>query len=59
VRARGGTAVRPVLSAVTDLTDGDLHPEDFRALGMAKLDDGADANARIPAMIALWRHNDR
>lgn len=36
-----------------------LHPDDFRALGMAKLDDGADANARIRAMIALWRHNDR
>ncbi len=36
-----------------------LHPDDFRALGLAKLDDGADANARIRAMIALWRHNDR
>ena len=36
-----------------------LHPDDFRALGIAKLDDGADANARIRAMIALWRHSDR
>ncbi|MPY80340.1 MAG: hypothetical protein GEV04_18150 [Actinophytocola sp.] len=36
-----------------------LHPEDHRALGMAKLEDRADANARIRAMIALWRHNDR
>lgn len=36
-----------------------LHPDDFRALGIAKLDDGADPNARIRAMIALWRGNDR
>lgn len=36
-----------------------LHPDDYRALGIAKLDDGADANARIRAMIALWRANAR
>ncbi|MGH3565807.1 MAG: hypothetical protein ACRDRH_07190 [Pseudonocardia sp.] len=36
-----------------------LHPDDVRALGMAKLDDGSDANARIRAMIALWRANGR
>jgi hypothetical protein len=32
---------------------------DHRALGIAKLDDGADANARLRTMIAVWRHNDR
>ncbi|MFD4522287.1 hypothetical protein ACFWO6_30590 [Paenibacillus glucanolyticus] len=36
-----------------------LHPDDFRELGMAKLDDGVDANSRIRAMIALWRENPR
>lgn len=36
-----------------------LHPDDFRALGMCKVDDGANANVRVRAMIALWRHNDR
>lgn len=57
---------RPGPRVLTAASTGDakrvglyLHPEDFRALGMAKLDDGADANARIRAMIALWRHNDR
>lgn len=36
-----------------------LHPDDYRALGLAKLDDGADANARLRAMIALWRASPR
>lgn len=36
-----------------------LHPDDFRALALARLDDGVDANARLRAMIALWRHDDR
>lgn len=36
-----------------------LHPEDHRAVGSAKLEDGADLNARVRAMIALWRHNAR
>lgn len=32
-----------------------LHEDDFRDLAMAKVDDGADANARLRAMIAVWR----
>lgn len=36
-----------------------VHPDDFRELGLAKLDDGADANARFRAMLALWRDNER
>lgn len=36
-----------------------LHEDDFKALGIAKLDDGADANDRIRAMIAVWRANPR
>jgi len=36
-----------------------LHEDDFRALGLARLEDGADANARIRAMIAVWRANPR
>ncbi|MFR9806482.1 hypothetical protein ACL02T_29960 [Pseudonocardia sp. RS010] len=36
-----------------------LHPDDYRELGLAKLDDGADSNARVRAMIALWRSNER
>lgn len=32
-----------------------LHPDDHRALGLAKLDDRIDHNTRIRAMIALWR----
>jgi hypothetical protein len=62
----GEKAPRPAPRVLTADSTGDakrvglyLHPDDFRALGMAKLDDGADANARIRAMIALWRHNDR
>lgn len=36
-----------------------LHNDDYRALGLAKLDDGCDYNARVRAMIALWRSNTR
>lgn len=36
-----------------------LHPDDYRALQLAKLDDGADLNSRMRAMIALWQHNAR
>lgn len=36
-----------------------LHPDDYRELGMARLDDSADFNARIRAMIAVWRHDPR
>lgn len=36
-----------------------LHNDDYRALGVAKLDDGCDLNARVRAMIALWRANPR
>ncbi|HJQ48683.1 MAG TPA: hypothetical protein VJ870_20515 [Amycolatopsis sp.] len=36
-----------------------LHPDDYRELGLAKVDDGADCNARVRAMIALWRSNER
>lgn len=64
--AEGEKPARPGPRVLTAESTGDakrvglyLHPDDFRALGMAKLDDGADANARIRAMIALWRANDR
>lgn len=36
-----------------------LHPEDDKALGMAKLEDGIELNTRIRSMIALYRHNER
>lgn len=36
-----------------------LHPDDWKALQLAKIDDGADLNARIRAMIAVWRGNKR
>ncbi|MPZ62913.1 MAG: hypothetical protein GEU93_16795 [Propionibacteriales bacterium] len=36
-----------------------LHPDDYRALALAKLEDGADLNARLRAMIALWQANSR
>lgn len=36
-----------------------LHVDDFKALGMAKLEDGIELNSRVRAMIALYRHNER
>ncbi|SHN48197.1 hypothetical protein [Cryptosporangium aurantiacum] len=36
-----------------------LHKDDYRALNLAKLDDGFDMNARVRAMIAIYRHNPR
>ncbi|WP_339121868.1 hypothetical protein [Pseudonocardia sp. D17] len=36
-----------------------LHPDEFRALGLAKLDDHVSVNIRIRAMIALWEANPR
>lgn len=36
-----------------------LHPDDHRALAQGRIDDGADANARVRAMIAVWRTNPR
>lgn len=36
-----------------------LHPDDKRALGLAKLDDAVDENSRIRALLALWRHDER
>lgn len=59
-RYRGPTKpAQPAPPAVLAVRTGDakrvglyLHPDNFRALGMAKLDDGADANARIRAMLA-------
>lgn len=36
-----------------------LHMDDFKALGLAKLEDGIQLNDRIRAMIALYRGNQR
>lgn len=36
-----------------------LHPDDYRELALAKIDDGADLNSRVRAMVALWRANSR
>lgn len=36
-----------------------LHPDDYRELMLAKVDDGADANARVRALLAVWRSNSR
>lgn len=36
-----------------------LHVDDFKALGMAKLEDGIELNSRVRAMIALYRHSER
>lgn len=36
-----------------------LHADDFKALGLAKLEDGIQLNDRIRAMIALYRGNQR
>jgi hypothetical protein len=36
-----------------------LHHDDYKALGLAKLEDRADLNSRMRAMIALWRSNAR
>ena len=36
-----------------------LHPDDKRALGLAKLDDAVDENSRIRALLALWRYDER
>lgn len=36
-----------------------MHPDDVRALKIAKIDDGADLNARFRAMVALWQNNAR
>lgn len=36
-----------------------MHPDDVRALKIAKIDDGADLNARFRAMVALWQNNTR
>lgn len=36
-----------------------LHPDDYKALALAKLEDGADLNSRVRAMIAVWQGNSR
>lgn len=36
-----------------------LHMDDFKALGLAKLEDGIQLNDRVRAMIALYRGNAR
>lgn len=36
-----------------------LHPEDARLLRQGRVDDGADANTRIRAMLALYRADAR
>lgn len=36
-----------------------LHPDDYRELGLAKVEDGAGSNTRVRAMIAYWRSDGR
>lgn len=36
-----------------------LHPDDYKALGAQKLEDGADVNTRLRALIAVYRSDDR
>lgn len=36
-----------------------LDPDDYKELQMARAEDKADANARLRAMIAVWRSNSR
>ncbi|MFK4091087.1 hypothetical protein ACI2LF_43680 [Kribbella sp. NPDC020789] len=36
-----------------------LHPDDYRELMLAKVEDGADFNARMRSLIAVWRHDPR
>lgn len=36
-----------------------LHADDYKALGMQKLEDGADINTRLKALIAFYRSDDR
>lgn len=58
-RKPGPTLLVPASTQEAERVGLYLHPDDFRELNMARLDDKADANARIRAMIALWRHNER
>lgn len=48
-------AVRAPEPGTTERVTLYLHPDDYRALGVAKLDDKVDHNTRLRAMIALWR----
>ncbi|MEU4519932.1 hypothetical protein AB0F52_14570 [Amycolatopsis sp. NPDC024027] len=36
-----------------------LHPDDARVLRQGRVDDGADANTRIRALLAVYRADDR
>jgi len=36
-----------------------LHPEDARVLRQGRVDDGADVNTRIRALLAVYRADDR
>lgn len=51
--------LRPASTAEAERSTLYLHPDDHRELVMARLEDKADANTRIRAMIALWRANPR
>lgn len=62
--ASSAEAGDPIRVRAVDVTDAKrvslyLDPEDWRALSMAKLEDGADLNSRIRAMIAVWRGDTR
>jgi len=57
-----GTEPRVLVPASTSegkRTPVNLHVDDYKALAMAKLEDGADINSRVRAMIALYRANAR
>lgn len=51
--------LKPASTAEAERSTLYLHPDDHRELVMARLEDKADANTRIRAMIALWRANPR
>ena len=59
VKADNTIRVRAVDAAGAKRVSLYLDPDDYRALAMAKLDDGADMNSRIRALIAVWRGDSR
>lgn len=56
---RAMPAVRPPVKAYPRKTTLPLSEEDWRALAEARLGDGTDTAARLRAMIALWREDER
>lgn len=60
-RASGNDPVRALVadSATAKRVSLYLHPDDYRMLGREKFVDGIQLNARIRAMIAVYRANPR